>query len=334
MIKISIIIPVYNASEYLENCVGSILRQSYSHFEIILVDDGSTDESGSVCDRLSKDDERIITVHTENGGTSAARNVGVKRATGDYITFVDNDDYWMTDTCLEDVVRHLELSNADLLMHTNREYDVVKGRLSPSPTKLIQDITDGLNAEETILRVIENGLMTRAVWNKVVKTSLLNEHGIDFPEAMRNEDTDWTASVLEIAQNVVWHDDAFYVYRVGHEYAQTSKILKPKEVFDLAEVIERHLHRMREIPMSASRQECCLQYLAYPYMVWMGQSTVVGLLPASDELSKRMQSYASLLEHHLDPTVNKVYLAYRVLGFNLTSKLLGAALKRKYPSVA
>lgn len=91
-IKISIVIPVYNASKYLSKCLDSVINQSYSNIEIVLVDDGSRDNSGNICDEYSNKDKRIKVIHKENGGVSYTRNTGIKKATGDYITFVDSDD--------------------------------------------------------------------------------------------------------------------------------------------------------------------------------------------------------------------------------------------------
>ena len=91
--KISIIVPVYNLENYLERCVRSLLQQSYSNLEVILVDDGSLDNSPKICDTLCKEDQRIICIHKKNGGLSSSRNVGLDMASGDYILFVDGDDY-------------------------------------------------------------------------------------------------------------------------------------------------------------------------------------------------------------------------------------------------
>lgn len=91
--RISVVVPVYNVEQYLEKCVNSIINQTYKNLEIILVDDGATDKSGKLCDELAKLDNRIMVYHKKNGGLSDARNYGVERATGDYIGFVDGDDY-------------------------------------------------------------------------------------------------------------------------------------------------------------------------------------------------------------------------------------------------
>lgn len=90
---ISIIVPIYNVDNYLEKCIDSILNQALEEFELVLVNDGSTDNSGAICDKYSNKDERVKVIHKKNGGVSSARNVGIKNANGDYIGFVDPDDY-------------------------------------------------------------------------------------------------------------------------------------------------------------------------------------------------------------------------------------------------
>ena len=99
--RFSIIIPVYNSEKYLKACVNSVLQQSYKDIEVILVDDGSKDRSPQICDTYAGQDKRIRTIHKKNGGTADARNAGLEVATGDYITFIDNDDYWKDRYALE-----------------------------------------------------------------------------------------------------------------------------------------------------------------------------------------------------------------------------------------
>ena len=90
---ISVVIPVYNVEKYLEKCLDSVVEQTYRNLEIILVDDGSTDNSGAICDRYAQKDSRVVVIHQKNGGLSKARNVGIDTATGKYISFIDSDDY-------------------------------------------------------------------------------------------------------------------------------------------------------------------------------------------------------------------------------------------------
>ena len=98
MKKISVIVPIYNVEQYLYQCIDSIIAQTYTNLEIILVDDGSTDSSGEICDKYASVDCRIVVIHKKNGGLSEARNAGINVATGDYIGFVDSDDYIFPDT--------------------------------------------------------------------------------------------------------------------------------------------------------------------------------------------------------------------------------------------
>ena len=95
---ISVVVPVYNVEQYIDRCITSIEKQTYSHLQIILVDDGSTDSSGKKCDLLAKGDKRIQVIHKTNGGLSSARNEGIKVAQGEYITFIDSDDFFQPDS--------------------------------------------------------------------------------------------------------------------------------------------------------------------------------------------------------------------------------------------
>lgn len=113
MAKLSIIVPVYNVEKYINKCIDSILNQTFWDFELLLIDDGSTDNSGKICDEYAKRDKRIVCVHKENGGVSAARNKGLDIAKGDYIGFVDGDDYIHKDMYKE-LIYHLEKDNADV----------------------------------------------------------------------------------------------------------------------------------------------------------------------------------------------------------------------------
>ena len=109
---ISIIIPVYNVEEYIEQCIQSVINQTYKKLEIILIDDGSLDKSGKICDAYADRDKRIIVIHKENGGLSDARNKGIDIASGEYITFVDSDDY-VEDSFIEDLYTTLINNNAE-----------------------------------------------------------------------------------------------------------------------------------------------------------------------------------------------------------------------------
>jgi glycosyltransferase involved in cell wall biosynthesis len=331
--KISIIIPVYNSREYLRECVQSITSQSYRDIEVLLVDDGSTDGSGDLCDVLAAEDKRVIAIHKPNGGTSSARNEGMAQASGDYLTFCDNDDFFRDDQCLELVAQSLSARPVDVLMHDNCMYDNSKGIVIPPKQTSLSAKVASLSKGEAILEIISKGLMARTVWNKVARTSLVREYGIVFPEGMRNEDTDWSASVLEHAQSVGWLDDPFYCYRKGTTYAQTSKPITRSMIDDLAKVVEKHVAASDELGLTGCEARSIRTFLAYPFIVWMGQAASLGECRKDDRTSLAMCAHAPLLlAADDDPAVHLAFLAYRVLGFWGTARLLAIAFRLRQHS--
>ena len=113
--KFTVIIPVYNVAAYLAKCIDSVLKQEFKQYEVILIDDGSTDESGTICDKFAEQDKRIVVIHQKNKGLSAARNIGIENAKGEYILFLDSDDYWHDSSALNIIYSRLNVSNADIL---------------------------------------------------------------------------------------------------------------------------------------------------------------------------------------------------------------------------
>ena len=162
MKKISVIIPVYGAESYLHTCVDSVLEQTFEDFEIILVDDGSPDNSGAICDEYSAQYPNITTVHQENAGINKARYSGVRKATAEWITFVDNDD-----TLPADALERLYAQTADT--------ELVIG----SFRKL--EVAENLSLEEYRKGVIDSSLIPPQPWGKLYRRELFSENTFDFP---------------------------------------------------------------------------------------------------------------------------------------------------------
>lgn len=200
---VSIIVPVYNAEPYLRRCVDSILLQSYSKFEVILVDDGSTDESGKICDYYAQSDSRITVVHKQNGGISSARNAGLKLIRGDYIAFVDSDD-WVERDFIESLLS---------MMSSNVEI---------ASCCMFLDYADNSKKESygkdcvmSSLDVIETGLINQNCFgnyfcNKIFARKLFD--GIQFPEGMVYEDVALFYKVLLNAESIALIDRCLYHY--------------------------------------------------------------------------------------------------------------------------
>ena len=167
--KISIIVPVYNVEAYLERCVESILKQTYTNLEILLVNDGSTDKSGELCDKLALRDHRIRVIHKENGGLSDARNRGIDEASSNLIGFIDSDDY-IDEDMYETLYRQMVASKADLSMCGH--YDVYH----QIPEKQVAETkTWELMPEEAIKMVMEAKILSVTAVNKLYKKALFEQ---------------------------------------------------------------------------------------------------------------------------------------------------------------
>lgn len=326
-LKFSIIIPVYNAENALEECVGSILSQSYKNFEIILVNDGSTDNSASVCDKLSESDKRIITVHKQNGGTSSARNAGLEVASGDYITFTDNDDFWNDEKALEGMANQLSESDADLLLHENYILWLDTNKtIAPSTTCKRADIV-GQAPSQALSSIIRGNLFSLyCVWSKVIKASLIKENSIRFPDGMRNEDTYFCGELFLKAQSYDFYEAPFYVYKKGHAGAQTSAGIKYSHLSDLQTICIDFVSKASKLE-DKELSSVLLSFIAFPFSVWMGQSRMVDDERVRADY-KVMKKYKYLLKNDIHPSVKKVKLACAIIGFRLTCSLLSIYIKK------
>lgn len=201
---ISIIVPVYNVEEYIEKCVNSIINQTYKNIEIILVDDGSKDSSGKICDELKQKDSRIKVIHKENGGLSDARNAGLKIANGDYIGFVDSDDYIKEDM-FEILYKLNKEHNADISIVSF--YEIYKGKvIGVRDSKKLEE----LNKIQAIKELLIDTKIQSYAWNKLFKKQLFEN--IEFPKSKNFEDIATTLLLFEKANKVALLEEPKYYY--------------------------------------------------------------------------------------------------------------------------
>lgn len=234
--KISVIVPVYNVEAYLERCVESILKQTYSNLEILLVNDGSTDKSGELCDQLALRDQRIRVIHKENGGLSDARNRGIDEASSGLIGFIDSDDY-IDEDMYETLYRQLRESNADLSMCGH--YDV----FHQIPEKQVSEIkTWNLSSEEAIKMVMEAKVLSVTAVNKLYKKELFNH--LKFEVGKIAEDAFIMIRLLDQCQKVVATNEKKYYY-VHRENSITTQKFSLK-FLNVIEAYEQNANIIRE----------------------------------------------------------------------------------------
>ncbi len=206
---ISVIIPVYNVEKYLSDCLDSVLKQSYRNLEILLVDDGSTDRSGSICEEYTGKDKRIRVIHQENAGVSMARNTGITACRGDYVGFVDSDDL-IHERMFERLLDELEKNQADLSV-----CDLLRFK---DESELLQKREDEnaiiYSKEQYLKKFFKIGSQTIEYypWNKLYKRSLLRDD--QYPKGVRDgEDIFATLKAILRAEKIAAFDEKLYFYR-------------------------------------------------------------------------------------------------------------------------
>ena len=218
---ISIIVPVYNLETTVGKCLDSILKQKYQNLEIILIDDGSTDKSGEICDKYARSDKRIIAIHQKNSGIAEVRNLGLRKASGDYVSFIDGDDYVKTNyiQSLYDAILN-DGSDIAISGHTivypNKQYSKVSDR------RLV------LSAEEAVRAVLYDQYLDLSPWGKLYSKEILR--GVKYPSGMLFEDSAVTPLVLAKAKRISVIPETNYYYVKQGTSSITNTSFNPKKL--------------------------------------------------------------------------------------------------------
>lgn len=202
--KISVIVPVYKVELYLRECVDSIIGQTYRNLEIVLIDDGSPDNCGAICDEYAEQDNRVRVIHQSNCGLSAARNIGLETATGDYIGFVDSDD-WVEPELFQLLAEEIDASGVDI---------AICGRIEEYPDKRILRACPRpsvMQREEALKALLENNVIQNFVWDKLYRRELFDE--LRFPEGKSYEDMAIMHKLFLRSQKVACITETLYHYR-------------------------------------------------------------------------------------------------------------------------
>lgn len=226
---ISIIIPIFNMSKYLEKCIDSVINQTYKNLEIILIDDGSTDNSGEICDRYLQKDNRIKVVHQKNQGVSAARNEGLKHATGYYIGFVDPDDF-IESKMYEIIINDIKENQCDIGICGIRSKN--EDDITLKEDRKQENIV--MNKKKFLNILIQDKMIATSVWDKVFKSELIKEKRFNEKRVV-GEDFEL---ILEVINNkkikAVYNSSCLYNYLIREKSA--SRKQDDKQAIDILEV--------------------------------------------------------------------------------------------------
>lgn len=254
MPEISIIVPIYNVAQYLHKCVDSILAQTFTDFEVILVDDGATDNSGEIADHLAQQYEAVKVIHQENAGVSTARNTGIDNAQGKYMTFIDGDDF-IAPTFLEYMVNMVEKTHSD--------FGLALDCFTKNDEKPLDQTEDKVYAPEKAVSLLLSPRVIVGCWNKVYRRDFLVEKSLKFrTDLFDGEGLYFIIMAAEAANHVVVTNYKGYYYRRNNYASATSKF-KIDSVYNgekSINEIERDLPRKtkRDLPRKTKSVEMML----------------------------------------------------------------------------
>ena len=312
MIKFSIIVPIYNIEKYLEDCLKSIVEQTYTNFEVILVDDGSTDRCPQICDECSKLDERFITIHKKNGGLVSARKAGAKVAVGDYVICLDGDDL-LTKDCLSVYAEIIEMKSPDIIC--TGHYDVIDFEKHRFEITLQDSFYCREDIENKILPSLlyqESGeALPLSIWGKAYKRDIYVEHQLKLTDKIKiAEDVACVAPLIWDANSVFVSSLCTYYYR--HNTDSMTKNRKPFS-WDGPKLVFEHLQK--EIDLSQ-----------YNFEQQLYNRTTHSLFNVVKTQFYRKESYASLkreIDNNLNDTIyHEAIIKSRYFGlFRIIMKL-------------
>lgn len=305
----SIIVPVYKTKAYLNECVASVLAQSFRNFELILVDDGSPDECPQICDSYAQQDHRIRVIHKSNGGLSSARNAGLDVANGEYVLFLDSDDFWKHTNLLSSIADRIKLTQADVIIFGIEHFDTNEQTFYPAWQKCYggYDSSSKRNLDE----LMKHNIFVACACDKAIKRAMIEKRGLRFKLYQLSEDIEWNALLIkEGISNIAYLPDVCYAYRKGVNSSITANI-SIKNLLDIVDIIDRYA-----VPAPEDERSNLLNhYLANQYVLCLTLSMYAEGKELK-QLLETLKNYWWLTKYSKYPYVKSV-ARIRALGFSI-----------------
>lgn len=310
---VSVIIPVYNVKPYLERCVQSVQNQTYKDLEIILVDDGSTDGSSELCDKIAARDSRIVVIHQENQGLSGARNTGIRKAKGEYIAFLDSDDEWLLSDGLE---RLLQMGECDLIVF--KRVDIwMKDQRSNSADYDIEIISRKTDTQAVFLYLVVTQQLQISACFLLVRRQMLLDDEIFFPLGMYSEDVFWSMHLWQHVQTVRFTNLNLY----GYYHREAS-------ITTTATIRSYHSYDQIFTYWKAQCDEGCKNATAiraFMANMWVSRGYAYHSMADNDkpEALRILQKHIDLLNYSQTPKSKRVRRMVPLIGVKNTAAVLG-----------
>ncbi|ATP39435.1 hypothetical protein CSE16_04895 [Solibacillus sp. R5-41] len=326
--KISVIIPVFNVENYLKQCIDSVLAQSYKNLEILLINDGSTDNSEIICREYEGEFSNITLINKENSGQSDARNVGILNSTGEYIIFLDSDDYWGMNF-LKDLVKEIEGNQGlDFIFFRYQMFYHLKRVFKEPDINICKKKIDGISGKECLEHIFGNNKEYN--WFAVlylVRREFVIQNNLFFEMNRNYEDMLWTPQIFLKAKNVKYYDKPIYVYRLGRDGSITASFSK-KSIKDSIFISSFWHEELRKYDIEDNLKANLLNNFSTRYYVSIWFS---GLLNKNEkkEVVTMLKEHQYLLKYGKEFKKKLTALMCEIIGFNACIAIFKILIKVK-----
>lgn len=315
----SLVVPVYGIEKYIDECVQSILSQSFKDFELILVDDGGKDKCPQICDEYAIQDN-VLVIHKHNGGLSSARNAGLKQAKGEYVIFIDGDDFLCDSSALEQVFQTIQSKNYDIVSYNRR---FLNGDTVEEAKDYRTACDSGKDFNSFIKNMVRTDTFYGSAWVLCSRRTFLIENELFFTEGKTTEDFDWLMRLVSCQPNICNLSNVFYMYRINREGSITSYVDKKRHEDYLF-----FINRYATYPFGNNDlRSIMLNYVAYQFVVFCANTHRIKDKKVRKYFIEQAKSLQFLLDYDLMPQTKKVKKVSKIVGFTITDKLLGIKLR-------
>ena len=323
---ISVVIPIYNVEKYLEQCVTSVLNQTYKEIEVILVDDGSPDGCPAMCDAFAKKDTRVKVVHKPNGGLSDARNTGTAVANGEYILYMDSDDFWSSSYDLENMVNLAKESpECDFIGFNCSYYYEADNKIVPW-IKFDKAIVVTTSSDKCIEKLVASGVFPMSACMKLIKRNCIQNNNIQFIKGIYGEDIPWFIELLKRSDKCRFVNHYMYMYRKGLT-TSISGSFSFKKYSDLLNLLKNGV-AINQKECEGITRDALFSFWAYELCILRAMTGFMDKKQRRKEL-KELYKFNWLFNYQIHPKVRKVALVQKYLGKTITNIFLHQYLKTR-----
>lgn len=323
----SVIIPVYNTVKELSRCIDSILQQSFTDFELVLVDDGSSDGSEAICEEYGIKDNRVRCFHKENGGCSEARNYGVHNSSGEYLIFADSDDMWGDSEALADLNRIIKACKdvevicygVEILSEDGKSEKIRKPEL---PNQC------GSDKFSRVKYLVYTNQYFSTSYVKVLKREFFIDNNLFFVKGLLSEDIEWSARILLFCKNLEVYPNAFYK-RIRRSEGSITASIGEQNILDILGSIEKGTGLVEKKAESQEFKDLYYEYWAYQYAMLLGLIHVISDKATYSTVIERMRRLKWLLKYDHVQKVKMVRWLVNLVGIASSIRLLGLYYKMK-----